>query len=223
MKLVGQWLTWIVAGASADLLTWWGLQQIPLVAREFPIGAVLALCWVHGFLLPQLVGRFWKRPFQIVLGAGAGLLITPIVITIGFVVGVPAFFVVSIVSIPLSLFANFSETTGHATVTFAILPIIKIWASVATGAAASVTLAVLAAAAIPGINYPRLSWRVIVAAALTPAVALTLFWPTLNPQFGLASPALLIAAAMPSLVLVNWREVIQSKAPGTATPSQPTP
>ncbi len=205
-----RWAAWLGLGLGLDFTVWFGLQHIAFLAANPGTAAALALCWVHVFVLPpcfaQPVRRRWLLGGPAVGAAGA-----PAALGIGFIIGLQAGFLAF-----LSFVAANAPTPGSyhppQPVLDALLQALfetLIGGSVAAGGAIASSLATGIAALVPGLPRPRLSWRVALAGAGGALVFLPLLLPLWGPR-AWQEPACLLASALFSLVLVNWRAITRS-------------
>ena len=206
------WSLWISAGLSLDLAAWLALRAIPVLAADPPGSAgVIALTLIHGFVLPSLFAGGDRRASRLSLGFGVALVAVPVALLLALVTG---FFVLNLplmaiiaLSPPQDDYVARQETGLFLRVVFDVLAGVMTVAPGAGGAVAALSAGGIAAA-IPRLCRPRLSWRVALAGAWSATILLMPGWWTPWLSDAWRTPAVLFAAALPSLLLVNWRDIL---------------
>ena len=211
-RAVLQWSLWISAGLLLDLGAWLALRAIPVLAADPPASAgVIALILIHGFVLPSLFAGGDRRMSRLLLGFGVALVAVPVALLLALVTG---FFVLDLsllaiiaLSPPQDDYVARQETGFLLRVVFDVLEGVMAAAPGAGGAVAALSAAAIAAT-IPALCRPLLSYRVVLAGAWSATILLMPDWwmPWLSDAW--CTPALLFAAAFPSLLLVSWRDML---------------
>ena len=207
------WGAWISVGLLLDLAAWTALRTIPVLAADPPGSAgAIALTWVSTFVLPALFAK-GRRPSalaSLLLGSATALVAVPLALILGLVAG---FFALNL---PLMGIIALSPPQDDYVARQATCPLLRavftmLGAAMDAAPAAAGAVTALAAGGmaivIPILRGPRLSWRVAAAGGWAGTVLLLpdsyLHWLT----GGWRTPTLLLAAALPSLVLVSWRDI----------------
>ena len=219
-RLIGQawqWAAWITAGIALDLAAWSGMLHFRVFNQDPGSASAVALCWVHGFVLPVLFGRPWRGLLRLVLAAGAGWFAAVAAVVIGTIAGLQVGF---LVMLPIMAFGGpVGECAPYHAPPGPLLMAVEdwigavlLWSGVAAGAATAAVAAIGMAALLPGLQRPRISWRVALAGAWASIVFLP-DWEVRGLLPPWREPSLLVVAALPWLVFVNWR-AITSTRPG---------
>ena len=214
------WSLWIGASLVVDLAAWAALHTIPVLAADPPGSAgAIALIWVHGFILPPLFAGGNRRASRLALGSGVALVAVPVALVLaiaaGFLVLNTSLLAIIALSPPQDDYVARHETGLFLQPVFGIREGVMSTVPGVGGAVAALS-AGGAAAAIPPLCRPRLSWRVALAGAWSATV---LFMPEWWPPWldgAWRTPALLFGAALPPLILVSWRGY------STAGPASPS-
>lgn len=209
-----QWAAWVAAGLALDLLAWSVLSRIRVLAANPGSASALALCWVHPFVLPSLFARPFRGGRNMLIGAASGLLGAPIALLAGALTGLQAgmlaFLLLAAISPPAGESVVHQAPGPALRVILDVLSGVVLWGGFMTGSAMAGLVATGLAVFVPSLPRPRMSWRVPVAGACA-AVVLLPDWLFRWLQPPWREPLMLLAAALPGLVLVNWRRMTRTE------------
>lgn len=211
---VWRWAKWIIVAAGLDLAAWSGLRHVPALAGNPVSASALVLCWVHAFVLPSLFGRPWRGLSRLVLAAGLGIVAAPFAVAAGVLAGL------QVGSMALLTVLAFSGPSNGSAVYDPPGPLLRVvedtiedivfWSGPAAGTAVAAVVAVGLAGLLPDAQRPRVSWWVVMARAWASVVFMPDWSVALQPAW--REPVLLIAAGLPSVLLVNWHAMAPTPA-----------
>ena len=205
----------MVVALGLDLVAWSGTRHIPVLAGNPGSASALALCWVHAFVLPPLLGRPWGSVLRLLLCAGVGVLAAPLALMGGLVVGLNVGSMAFLIGFGVSSLAGESAAYDPPGPLLRavedVLGGVMLWSGPAAGAAVSAIIAVGLSALLPGVQRPRISWWVVAVGAWA-SVVFVPDWLIAALQPPWREPVLLIAAGLASVVLVNMRAITRNQA-----------
>ncbi len=175
---------------------------------------MIALLWVHSFVLPCLFAGGGRRSVALLGGTAAAVPAVPVALACAFFTGLLVF--------DLSLSVMIAIGPGDDYVArMSVGPLVRdaeevlgwiIAAAPAAGGAVAALVGGGIAAAMPFLRAPLPSWRMAAGGAWAAVVLFLPGWQMRWLDGPWRTPVLLLAAALPPLLLVSWRDVRPSSS-----------
>lgn len=207
---------WIVVAVGLDVAAWSALGHVYFLAENPGSASALALCWIHAFVLPALLGCPWRGLLRLVAATSIGMVAAPFALLAGFIAGLQVWSVTFLIGFaisgPYNADAVYDPPGALLRTVKGVLVDIVLWSGPAAGSAIALIAAVGLAAILPDAQRPRLSWWLVAAGAWALIVFLP-DWLIRSLQIPWREPILLAAAGLPSiLLLLNHRAITPSDA-----------
>lgn len=204
------WSHWIGTGLLLDLAAYLAIHRVPVIGADPPASAAaIALLWVNNFVLPCLLSRRSRRSWTLLSGTATALLAVPAALACAFVTGLLVFVASLSIMVAIGPGEDYVARMSVSPVVQDVQSVLG-WIIVATPTAGGAVAALVAggiAAAVPFLRAPLPSLRMAAGGAWAATVLFVPDWQLrwlIDPW---RTPALLLAAALPPLVLVSWRDV----------------
>jgi hypothetical protein len=208
-------IVWFIVAVGFDVAAWSALRLVSALAENPGSASALALCWVHVFILPPLLGRPWCSLLRLILTASIGVAAAAIALAAGFVAGLQVGSTALLIGFAFygPYTGAYHEPPGPLLQTVQdVLGDIMLRSGPAAGSAVTLIAAVGLAAIKPGSPRPRLSWWLVVSGAWASIVFLP-DWLIRSLQMPWREPVLLAVAGAPSiLVLLCRRGILPGQA-----------